>query len=234
LALALTKRSRIMANMWSETIRHEPRGTLVRGRRLLTRSLPVAVVGALFLVILSWVPAHATFVSSKCVVRGPRQGATVRVCVRVNVLWGLDGPVVWGYGAMDHRGANEPNVRMRIEALHIRVYRPPNGPQIDHRTSRGAVGTDYIKATTDGGFNAFCGDGYKAVMTYGIRWPDGSLTRKTNFYTPGGTVRWTLPECGSSSALEGSVGEDDLEPEEEEEELALEEEDEERPVEEAP
>jgi hypothetical protein len=226
-----------MENMGSETSRHEPRGTLVRGRRVLTRSLPVAVVGALFLVILSWVPAHAAFVSSKCVVRGPRAGATVRVCVRIHRVEGPLGPEIRGYGALDHRGANEPNVRMRVEALHIREYRPPNGPENDRIKSAGAVGYGYINDYTDtplGYFNGLCGVGYKAVMTYGIRWPDGSLTRKTNFYTPGGTVRWTLPECGSSSASEGSVGEDDLEPEEEEEELALEEEDEERPVEEAP
>lgn len=168
--------------------------------------------------------AHAAAVSSKCVERGPVQGDKVRVCVRIQVLSGPFGPEVWGYGALDHiAGSHANSVRLRVEALHIRAYVPPNGPEVARLISHGAVGYRYVPDWTEEGFLGQCGVGYKAVMTYGIRWSDNSLTRKENFYTPGGTVRWTFPECGASGASEESVGEDNIELEEEEEEPPVEE-----------
>jgi hypothetical protein len=118
--------------------------------------------------------AHAAFVSSKCEVRGPVRGDKVRVCVRIHVVAGPTGPEVRGYGALDHiAGSHGSSVRLRVEALHIRAYVPPNGPQVDHITSAGAVGYGYIRDYTDGYYIGQCGVGYKAVMTYGIRWSDG-------------------------------------------------------------
>jgi hypothetical protein len=118
--------------------------------------------------------AHAAFVSSKCVVPGPVQGDKVRVCVRIHRVEGPYAPELRGYGALDHiAGSHESSVRMRVEALHIRMYVPPNGPEVDHITSAGAVGYGYIRDYTDDAYIGQCGVGYKAVMTYGIRWSDG-------------------------------------------------------------
>jgi hypothetical protein len=170
---------------------------MARSKRLL-RVLPVVVVGALLTTILAATPARAEFVSSKCEVRGPVAGDKVNVCVRLETVnvGGVLG--VQGYGALDHIAGGHPNsVRLRVEALHVRAYIPPTGPEAARVVSNGAVGYRYINDRTEGGFIVECGVGYKAVMTYGIRWSDGSLTRKTNFYTPLG--RWTYPGCSAAA-----------------------------------
>jgi hypothetical protein len=140
-------------------------------------------------------PAQAaTFVSSVCRERGPVNGDRVNVCVRLYTYSCPDSPdlCVAGYGALDHiAGSHASSVRLRVESLDIRAYYPIDGPEQVRITSGGAVGYGYINATSEG-FSVVCGYGYKAVMTYGIRWSDGSLTRQTNFYTPPGTNRWSF------------------------------------------
>ena len=169
----------------------------VSQRRLLSNAGLALLFGALMVMVPSTAePAEAAgFVSSVCKVRGPVNGDKVNVCVRLYTYSCPDSPdlCIDGYGALDHISGSHPaSVRLRVETLDIRVYYPYNGPEVGRITSPGVVGYGYVN-TRGGGYSVTCGDGYKAVMTYGIRWSDGSLTRESNFYTPSGTNRWTFP-----------------------------------------
>jgi hypothetical protein len=163
------------------------------------RGTLLVAMSALLLTIGLAGRADAAFVSSKCETRGGgTQGNNyVDVCVRLETYSGTNGlPSVRGYGAMDYRGAEPFFHRLEILALHVRVYYPAQGgPQKDYITSNYQDGYGYINLRTNDGFVQQCGYGYKAVMTYRIHWQSGAVTTRSNFYTPGGTVRWEPPGC---------------------------------------
>lgn len=143
--------------------------------------------------------ADAAFVSSKCETRGGGSQGNhyVDVCVRLETYVDSNGfDRVRGYGAMDFRGTNPDSNLLEIVALHVRAYRPAQGgPETAHITASPKQGVGYINQRTSHGFYFTCGYGYKAVMTYRIRWASGTITYRENFYTPSGTVRWEPPGC---------------------------------------
>jgi len=92
---------------------------------------------------------------------------------------------------MDARGTYPQNDYLKVTAPHIRVYNPPTGPEIGRITTPAYDGYNYINGYTPNGYVVVCGDGYKAVMSYTIRFYNGLTVSGSNFYTPTGTARWS-------------------------------------------
>jgi hypothetical protein len=159
------------------------------------RRILIVTTSTLLLTIGLAGSADATFVSSKCETRGggTQGNRYVDICVRLESYTDSNGFArVRGYGAMDFRGTSPDLTLLEIVALHVRAYRPPDGPQSGYIAADRIRGYDYINQRT-GGYYHTCGYGFKAVMTYRIYWQSGTITYRDNFYTPAG--RWEPPGC---------------------------------------